>query len=502
MGLTKASYALINGAYFNVLDFGAKGDNITNDQPAIQNAINAALAAGGGTVFIPAGTYKVNSTLTIDPAEAPNSDLAVYIEGSGVDNTRLDFTSATVNTDSIAVIGWSQRFGMSGFTVQNSKKVGININAGATRGSESWVSSFYLRDIVVNNSVSDGFKFLQTYLGEFDNLTANNNEGNGFNLQGFHTSMSFRNCYANQYDIPLVGGTPAGWFINGCVYSSFTSCASDSNAGPGYWISNCAGVVFEACGAESNNQEGFSIRTSNADISSIPAIANGIKGLTFKGCLGVDNGKDDPTLYSNMFNCLTANGIQAYFTIEDCVDSMTHASTYSLVLNAVSGAITCNTSNTFFSADSYKNGQVSYFDRTLAGNVATGIISTNFSVPNATETRLPITSFYTNEIGLTLVDGKVVIPEGINRIRITAGVAWDTNSTGERWIGIYYNNAGFYGHGSQETMGQGYIAQTTTTAIVDVTPTGYFELRVEQNSGGALNVLAGFDTFIQIEVVG
>ena len=46
---------------FNVRDFGALGDGTTNDQAAIQAAINACAVAGGGTVFFPKGTYLLNT---------------------------------------------------------------------------------------------------------------------------------------------------------------------------------------------------------------------------------------------------------------------------------------------------------------------------------------------------------------------------------------------------------------------------------------------------------
>ena len=42
---------------FGVREFGATGDGVTVDTPAINRAIEAANAAGGGTVWFPAGTY-------------------------------------------------------------------------------------------------------------------------------------------------------------------------------------------------------------------------------------------------------------------------------------------------------------------------------------------------------------------------------------------------------------------------------------------------------------
>ena len=43
--------------------YGAKGDGVADDKGAIQNAINACPA--GQVVFIPPGTYRLNSELTI-----------------------------------------------------------------------------------------------------------------------------------------------------------------------------------------------------------------------------------------------------------------------------------------------------------------------------------------------------------------------------------------------------------------------------------------------------
>ncbi|NOU35873.1 MAG: hypothetical protein HOO88_03780 [Kiritimatiellaceae bacterium] len=53
--------AAFGGAFFNVRDYGATGDSQTLDSPAINKAIDAAAASGGGTVLVPAGTYLSGS---------------------------------------------------------------------------------------------------------------------------------------------------------------------------------------------------------------------------------------------------------------------------------------------------------------------------------------------------------------------------------------------------------------------------------------------------------
>ena len=43
--------------FYNVLDYGAKGDGKTNNTKAINDAIDTAAKNGGGTVYFPAGDY-------------------------------------------------------------------------------------------------------------------------------------------------------------------------------------------------------------------------------------------------------------------------------------------------------------------------------------------------------------------------------------------------------------------------------------------------------------
>lgn len=65
-----AAYVAIGGGgggtdlgWIDVTDYGATGDGVTDDTAAIQAAIDAAEAGGGGIVYFPAGVYVINGAL-------------------------------------------------------------------------------------------------------------------------------------------------------------------------------------------------------------------------------------------------------------------------------------------------------------------------------------------------------------------------------------------------------------------------------------------------------
>lgn len=84
MSLTKVTYAMIEGAAFNALDYGADPTGTSNSRAAIQAAIDAAQANGGGTVVIPEGTYLINSTSS--PDSLANGLVVPYTSANGTAN--------------------------------------------------------------------------------------------------------------------------------------------------------------------------------------------------------------------------------------------------------------------------------------------------------------------------------------------------------------------------------------------------------------------------------
>lgn len=78
-----------NERIFNVKDFGAKGDNSTDDTTAIQLAIDTTNSLGGGDIFFPSGTF-ISTLLTF------YSNLT--FSGSGTGNTIIKLKNST-NTD-------------------------------------------------------------------------------------------------------------------------------------------------------------------------------------------------------------------------------------------------------------------------------------------------------------------------------------------------------------------------------------------------------------------
>ncbi len=86
--------------------YGARGDGLADDRPAIQAAIDACSAAGGGHVFLPAGVYRVDGPLLL------RDGVNLLGAGMNVATIRLgDGSRGPVLTDSAAGRAGAYAFG-------------------------------------------------------------------------------------------------------------------------------------------------------------------------------------------------------------------------------------------------------------------------------------------------------------------------------------------------------------------------------------------------------
>lgn len=96
--VTNIATYLQNNSVFNVKDFGAFGDGVTDDTTAIQNAINAAYPTKA-TVLFPAATYKITTGLTLYMGSQLKGETSYQmVAGYGIDPkaTRINFAPGSV----------------------------------------------------------------------------------------------------------------------------------------------------------------------------------------------------------------------------------------------------------------------------------------------------------------------------------------------------------------------------------------------------------------------
>ncbi|PZW64995.1 putative secreted protein (type I secretion substrate) [Pseudomonas sp. URMO17WK12:I6] len=198
---------------FNVQNFGAKGDGITDDTAAIQSAIDAAAAAGGGQVYVPTGTYIVSGG--VEPSDGClmlKSNVYLYGDGMGATTVKVADGSDTKITGVIrsAYGEETHDFGVSNLTIDGNRDNTTGKIDGWFNGyipgqagydSNVTLDSVEIKDcsgygfdpheqtinMVIKNSVSHGNGldgFVADFLSNstFENNVAYDNDRHGFNV--------------------------------------------------------------------------------------------------------------------------------------------------------------------------------------------------------------------------------------------------------------------------------------------------------------------------------
>jgi polygalacturonase len=249
----------------SVKDWGAAGDGIHDDQPAIQAAIDTLHAAGGGALYVPKGVYLLKRSLDRKPG--------IYLRGEGPGLTEL---RASGNFAVITSIGSKTSVRNRGGASDMLIRCGGKANADAHGIYETWNNRTTYRNLRLHscrygmyasnvwqvewNTVhADGEGTDQNYIGfymaEVDptnpnnavqgvNLMAQDVEYVGFRLVNFNGSK-FVNSEA-------AGTMVHGWYLGDPTtgtepirWGHFVNCLADSTKSHGWRLEKGAAAFFK-----------------------------------------------------------------------------------------------------------------------------------------------------------------------------------------------------------------------------------------------------------------
>jgi len=141
------------GEFISVKDFGAVGDGTTNDAAAFTAAFAAIVATGKkGVVYVPAGTYKINSSLSVDI-----SFISIWGESA-----TLNFSSLTSGAALVINSTVSPPYANAITSISGLQLIG-NSTAGSVKGiqytSSTGVAHFSVDNCSINNfGVGESFE--------------------------------------------------------------------------------------------------------------------------------------------------------------------------------------------------------------------------------------------------------------------------------------------------------------------------------------------------------
>lgn len=97
---------IVPSGSYSVTDYGAKGDGVTDDTAAIQKAVDAVYSKGGGTVYVPGGTYMINVATSINLKSNIKLNLAANATLKAKPSSNYNsYVVLARNVSNIAVVG-------------------------------------------------------------------------------------------------------------------------------------------------------------------------------------------------------------------------------------------------------------------------------------------------------------------------------------------------------------------------------------------------------------
>ena len=216
-------------AIYNVRDYGATGDGSSNDRAAIQRALDDAYTAGGGSVYLPAGTYAIAPT---DGNKATTAGLqirdnvTVYGDGMGdtvikvmdgyaggmtgimrtpygQENANITVRDLTLDGNRANTTGKVDGWFNGYIPGQDGKDTNITLERMEIKNASGYgfdpheqTVGLVIRDSVAHGNGLDGFVADYIVDGLFENNVSYGNDRHGFNIVTSTNDFTMRNNVA------------------------------------------------------------------------------------------------------------------------------------------------------------------------------------------------------------------------------------------------------------------------------------------------------------------
>lgn len=222
---------------YNVKDYGAKGDGVTDDLPALQTLITS-IGTDGASIYFPPGQYNISSSLLLKEKLTLFGDSASSAFGSGLASSTIHCTNPNVN----ALDGTNLRT----LYIHDLALVGMGASSGTGGGislthSTLSTANNYIERVEISDFGGNGLYINTPIVNSLSSVRVERVGGNGFMIEN-GTSVFMQTCYANS-----TGG--AGFYLRAVAYSHLASCAADYNA-VGYYLRACLSLNLTGCGCE------------------------------------------------------------------------------------------------------------------------------------------------------------------------------------------------------------------------------------------------------------
>jgi len=531
---------------YNVRQFGALGDGSHNDTVAIQAATDQVSANGRGSVVFPAGNYKISAAITL--ASSPDANISFIGEGPNVSIITQSGVGLNGLDLSFKNTGVQQPYSVTIESLGFESTVVAGTAIVVSYGDPVATSTHYNHGPLISNvgvRSSDagywatGIDLESAWNAKIDSCYISGGAFGGTWANMIGSGIRLRRSCVNTHIL----NNSINFWQTGLYYNAEGGAASNANA-EGIYCSNNTMVAVKRgvwiqgnTGATSPWVTGFSW---NGGMIEQRAAVNAI---TLEAC--------SEAVVSDTFILADATGVSnlatavALSTVKNVVvsNNKIYAMYYGVKTDtsAVAVLVTDNVfvgggdQVTFGAGTSYSTSKGSVVNGAGITELNQAAIGTRNkiyqgldygfsigksavqSIPNTTETSVvwgDETKVIRNDLDWNLAPGvdrfwnvgdttRIHVPSGVSWVKLTAGIRFDTNSTGFRAMKIRSPET-LQNWSAVSTAADAYTDLNASTPVIPVKDLGitYFDVVVSQSSGGALDVRAVEGTFVEMEIIG